>query len=277
MAKKAKKKAPVKKKTAKKAVKKATKKATKKAPAKKKKATKKAPIKAVAKSTAKKKSTVKKKPAPKKKEAAKTKPKNSTGKAKAKTSVKAKPAKAPAKKTTAKKTTAKKSKNKTSAKAANPVSSLVVGDTAPNFTMDTDTHGHISLADYKGKSHVLLYFYPKDDTPGCTVQACTFQKSEHAYSDANVTVIGVSPDSISSHQKFRSKYSLGFTLASDPDHSVCEAYGVWVLKNNYGKEYMGVQRATFLIDKEGKIAAIWPKVKVEGHDAEVQEMIANLG
>jgi peroxiredoxin Q/BCP len=266
MAKKAKKKAPVKKKTAKKTLKKATKKATKKAPAKKKKATKKVPIKTVAKSTAKKKS------APKKNAATKAKPKKSTGKAKAKTAAKAKPAKAPAKKTTA-----KKSKTKTSAKAAKPVSGLVVGDTAPNFTMDTDTHGQISLTDYKGKSNVLLYFYPKDDTPGCTVQACTFQKSEHAYSDANVTVIGVSPDTIASHQKFRSKYSLGFTLASDPDHSVCEAYGVWVLKNNYGKEYMGVQRATFLIDKEGKIAAIWPKVKVEGHDAEVQEMIANLG
>lgn len=269
MVKKAKKKTAVRKKTAKKAVKKSTKKAAKKAPAKKtkatKKTTKKAPAKAVAKSTAKKKS------ATKKKTAANAKPKKFATKAKVKTTAKAKPAKA-----TAKKTTAKKSKTKTSAKAANPTGGLAVGDPAPNFKMETDTHGHISLADYKGKSNVLLYFYPKDDTPGCTVQACTFQKSENAYGDANVTVIGVSPDSIASHQKFRSKYSLGFTLASDPDHSVCEAYGVWILKNNYGKEYMGVQRSTFLIDKHGKIAAIWPKVKVEGHDAEVQAKIAEL-
>ncbi len=251
MSKKSKKKVSVKKKTANKA----TKKAAKKAPAKNK-TTKKAPAKSVAKKKAK----------PAKKKTAK------------KATAKAKPVKAkvPAKKTTAKKAKPKKTKIKTSAKVAAPTSALAVGDSAPGFKMDTDTHGQISLANYNGKSNVLLYFYPKDDTPGCTVQACTFQKSENHYSDANVTVIGVSPDSIASHQKFRSKYSLGFTLASDPDHSVAESYGVWVLKNNYGKEYMGVQRATFLINKDGKIAAIWPKVKVEGHDAEVQSALAQL-
>ena len=260
MSKKAKKKATVKKKTAKKAVKKAT----KKAPAKKK-ITKKAPAKTVAKKKAKptKKVTTKKATA-KAKPAKKTAPKKSA------------PKKSAPKKSAPKKSKPKKTKTKTSAKVVKTTDGLAVGDSAPDFKMDTDTHGPVSLADYKGKNNVLLYFYPKDDTPGCTVQACTFQKSENHYNDANVTVIGVSPDTIASHQKFRSKYNLGFTLASDPDHSVAESYGVWVLKNNYGKEYMGVERTTFLIDKTGKIAAIWPKVKVEGHDAEVQEAMANL-
>jgi peroxiredoxin Q/BCP len=243
MSKKAKKKATAKKK-AKKAVKKATKKHAMKEPVKKKKATK----------------QIKKKT---------TKKKNN------KTSPSTTPTKT-TKKIAVKKTPSKKPKLKASKKVATPKNGLRVGDIAPGFTMETDTHGKIRLSDYKGKSNVLLYFYPKDDTPGCTVQACTFQKSENHYSDANVTVIGVSPDNIASHQKFRSKYGLGFTLASDPDHSVCEAYGVWVLKNNYGKEYMGVQRSTFLIAKNGKIAAVWSKVKVEGHDAEVQQAIALL-
>ncbi len=259
MAKKAKKKATVKKKAGKKIVKKAAKKTAKKAA---KKTPKKAAKKAVKKAPVKKKKTAKK---------ATTKVVAKKTAKTAKKTTKAKPAK-PA----VKKIETKKVKTKTKAKPTTETNSLSIGDPAPDFNMETDTHGKISLGDYLGKSHVLLYFYPKDDTPGCTVQACTFQESEHHYNDANVTVIGVSPDNIASHQKFRSKYSLGFTLASDPDHAVAESYGVWVLKNNYGKEYMGIQRATFLINKDGKIAAIWPKVKVEGHDAEVQAAIAQL-
>lgn len=180
------------------------------------------------------------------------------------------------KKATAKKVTAKKSvARKSTSKAAAGMPQI--GATAPAFTMKTDTNGTVKLSDFKGKSHVVLYFYPKDDTPGCTVEACAFQKSQKIYLKSGATVIGVSPDSVESHGKFRKKYGLDFILASDPDHAVAETYGVWVEKNNYGKKYMGIQRATFLIGKDGKIAAAWPKVKVEGHDEQVQQAIANLG
>lgn len=180
------------------------------------------------------------------------------------------------KKTTAKKVTTQKSLPKKKAAKVKTFAGPQVGAAAPAFSLKSDTDGTVKLSDFKGKSNVLLYFYPKDDTPGCTVQACTFQKSHKSYVSANTVIIGVSPDSIESHGKFRKKYGLDFILASDPDHAVAEKYGVWVEKNNYGKKYMGVQRATFLIRKDGKIAAVWPKVKVEGHDDQVQDALAAL-
>lgn len=188
----------------------------------------------------------------------------------------------PKKKKTVKKTATKKKaakkitkKNLTVKKAA-ASSTPAPGRTAPAFSMKTDNAGTVKLSNFKGKSPVVLYFYPKDDTPGCTVEACAFQKSLSAYKKSKAVIIGVSPDTIESHTKFRKKYGLDFILASDPDHSVAEKYGLWVLKNNYGKKYMGVQRGTFLIGKDGKIAAAWPKVKVVGHDDEVRAAIAAL-
>lgn len=147
-------------------------------------------------------------------------------------------------------------------------SSLNVGDTAPEFRMES-TAGIQSLKQYKGKKHVVLYFYPKDDTPGCTLEAKDFRDLSAKFSKADTVVIGVSKDDMKSHEKFCAKFDLNFAVASDADGSVCAAYGTWVEKSMYGKKYMGIQRATFLIDKAGKIAAVWPKVSVTGHAAEV--------
>ena len=157
------------------------------------------------------------------------------------------------------------------ATAAETLSSygLQVGDTAPAFLMQTDGDGRVSLMDYLGKQNVVLYFYPKDDTPGCTQEAKDFRDMQAEFEKAGTAIIGVSKDSPKSHDKFKGKFELNFMLASDLTGKVCEDYGVWVEKNMYGKKYMGIQRATFLIDKQGKIAAIWPKVKIEGHAADV--------
>ncbi len=142
-----------------------------------------------------------------------------------------------------------------------------VGTAAPAFTMPTDSGGEISLAALKGKK-VVLYFYPKDDTSGCTKEACAFRDALPDFTGIDAVVIGVSKDSAASHDKFKKKYELTFPLASDTS-GVCEAYGVWVEKSMYGKKYMGIERATFLIDASGKIAKVWNKVKVDGHAAEV--------
>jgi peroxiredoxin Q/BCP len=222
----------------------------------------------------KKKTTAKKVTAKKKTTAKKTATKKSTAKKTTAKKSTAKKTTATKKKTATKKVVAKTAVRKSTAKAAAGMPQ--VGAPAPAFTMKTDTSGTVKLSDFKGKSHVVLYFYPKDDTSGCTVEACAFQKSHKVYHKSGTTIIGVSPDSVESHGKFRKKYGLDFILASDPDHAVAETYGVWVEKNNYGKKYMGVQRATFLIGKDGRIAAAWPKVKVEGHDDQVQQAIANL-
>lgn len=152
---------------------------------------------------------------------------------------------------------------------------LQIGDKAPEFDLPTDGSGNINLAELKGKN-VVLYFYPKDDTPGCTVEAKGFRDSLEAFEGANTAIIGISKDSEIKHSKFIEKHSLNFTLASDENGTTCEDYGVWVEKNMYGKKYMGIQRATFLIDTEGKIANIWPKVKVDGHVEEVLEAAKNL-
>jgi thioredoxin-dependent peroxiredoxin len=148
--------------------------------------------------------------------------------------------------------------------------SLKVGDMAPDFTLTTDGGGSISLKELKGKT-VVLYFYPRDDTPGCTAEACAFRDSLPDFSKVKAEVVGISRDSVGSHDKFKRKFKLPFPLASDEDGKVTEAYGVWVEKSMYGKKYMGVERATFLIDGKGVIRDIWRKVKVEGHTDEVLE------
>ena len=141
---------------------------------------------------------------------------------------------------------------------------LQVGDKAPAFALATDTEGKVSLSSLKGAPFVL-YFYPKDDTSGCTKEAEGFTEAQKKFATLGVKVIGVSKDSLASHEKFRAKYKLKHTLGSDPETIVASAYGVWVEKSMYGRKYMGMDRATFLVDGKGKIQAIWRKVKVPGH------------
>jgi thioredoxin-dependent peroxiredoxin len=145
---------------------------------------------------------------------------------------------------------------------------LRVGDKAPNSTLPADGGHTVSLSELNGKS-VVLYFYPKDDTSGCTAEAIAFSKESKAFKAAGAVVVGVSKDSASSHDKFKAKYNLSVMLAADEDIKTAEAYGVWVEKSMYGRRYMGMERATFLIDGAGKIRQIWRKVKVPGHADEV--------
>lgn len=144
------------------------------------------------------------------------------------------------------------------------------GDAAPDFTLPTDGGETITLSSFKGKN-VVLYFYPKDDTPGCTTEAKEFTADVGAFEAANTVILGASPDPVKKHDKFKAKHELGITLVSDEELGMLEAYGVWVEKSMYGKKYMGVERSTFLIDAEGKIAKIWRKVKVKGHVEAVLE------
>ena len=146
---------------------------------------------------------------------------------------------------------------------------LNIGDNAPDFTLPTDGDGEITLSSLKGQK-VVVYFYPKDDTPGCTKESCGFSETLPAFNTLNTTIIGISKDSVAKHDKFKAKYDLQFPLASDENGTTCEDYGVWKEKNMYGKKYMGIERSTFLIDEQGKIAAIWRKVKVPGHVEAVQ-------
>jgi peroxiredoxin Q/BCP len=150
------------------------------------------------------------------------------------------------------------------------------GDAAPSFDLPDGAGGRVSLASLQGKP-VVLYFYPKDDTPGCTREACAFRDLKAEFDKAGATILGVSPDGPASHEKFTGKYALTFPLLSDPDHKVAEAYGVWGEKKNYGRTYMGITRATFLIDGQGKVAKVWPKVKVDGHADAVLEAVRALG
>ncbi|MEN2977974.1 peroxiredoxin [Tistrella bauzanensis] len=149
------------------------------------------------------------------------------------------------------------------------------GAKAPGFTMPTDGGGEISLAALKGK-RVVLYFYPRDDTPGCTKEACAFRDMHPDLQSLDAVVIGVSKDTTASHDKFKAKYELPFTLAADTDGAVCEAYGVWVEKNMYGRKSMGIERATVLIDETGTIRRIWRRVKVDGHAEAVKAAIEAL-
>ena len=149
------------------------------------------------------------------------------------------------------------------------------GSKAPAISLKDGNGNAVKLSDFKGK-FVVLYFYPKDDTPGCTIEANEFQASMADFKKAGAVVIGISPDSEKSHCKFADKFGLKFTLLADEGHLVAEKYGLWVEKSMYGKKYMGVQRATFLIDGDGKIAKAWPKVKPEGHAEEVLASAKNL-
>lgn len=137
---------------------------------------------------------------------------------------------------------------------------IKVGDLAPDFSAATDSGAMLKLSELRGK-RVVLYFYPKDDTPGCTTQACGFRDNYVDIEEKNAVVLGVSPDGIKSHQKFKTKFNLPFTLVADEDHAIAEAYGVWVEKSNYGKTYMGIERSHFVIDEQGKIVAVEIKVK----------------
>lgn len=146
--------------------------------------------------------------------------------------------------------------------------SLEIGDKAPDFTLPTDGAGTVRLSDLKGQ-HVVLYFYPKDDTSGCTAEACQFRDLFPKFGRSDAAVIGISRDSVASHDKFKKKYKLPFILAADEQGKVTERYGVWVQKSMYGRKYMGIERSTFLIDGKGVIRSIWRKVKVLGHAEEV--------
>jgi peroxiredoxin Q/BCP len=153
---------------------------------------------------------------------------------------------------------------------------LEIGDKAPDFTLPADGGGKVSLKDLRGKT-IILYFYPKDDTSGCTAEACAFRDQLPDFSKAKATVLGVSRDSVASHDKFKKKYGLTFPLLADEEGKVTEAYGTWVEKSMYGRKYMGIDRSTFLIDGKGIIRGISRKVKVPGHADEVLKAARGLG
>lgn len=163
---------------------------------------------------------------------------------------------------------------KVRAKTAPKKAALSIGSKAPAVSLQT-LEGKVSLANLKGKN-VVLYFYPKDDTPGCTKEACTFQDNLPKFKKMDAVVIGVSKDSIASHQKFAKKYKLNFNLAADDDVSVASAFGAWIEKSMYGRKYMGIDRSTFLIDSKGVVRNAWRNVKVPGHVEEVMEAVKKL-
>ena len=152
---------------------------------------------------------------------------------------------------------------------------LAEGDAAPDFTLTSDAGDQVKLSELRGKP-VVLYFYPKDDTPGCTTEACGFRDAMPDFKKLKATVIGVSKDSVARHDKFKTKYKLPFTLVSDEDGKICEKYGTWIEKSLYGRKYMGIDRATFLIDKDGVVRKVWHKVKVAGHVDEVAAALQAL-
>lgn len=152
---------------------------------------------------------------------------------------------------------------------------LSIGDPAPDFTLPDQSGEPVALTDLRGQ-RVVLYFYPKDDTPGCTKEACAFRDAQAKLAKFGAKVLGVSPDPVADHVKFRDKYQLNFPLLADPDHQVADAYGAWREKNMYGKKSMGIQRSTFLIDAQGKVAKVWKRVQVDGHDQQVLEALQAL-
>jgi peroxiredoxin Q/BCP len=153
--------------------------------------------------------------------------------------------------------------------------SLDQGDKAPDFNAPTDGGGKLKLSGLKGRK-VVLYFYPKDDTPGCTKEACDFRDHLKGFAKTDAVVVGISRDSEAKHDKFKEKYELPFKLVSDVDGKICEAYGTWVEKSLYGRKYMGIDRATFLIDEKGVVRKVWRKVKVPGHVEEVLQAAKDL-
>lgn len=155
------------------------------------------------------------------------------------------------------------------------MTTLSQGDAAPDFTMTTNGDATVSLSDFAG-SWLILYFYPKDDTPGCTKQAIAFTELQQEFSALDTKIVGVSKDTVAKHEKFAAKHDLTIQLGSDPEGTACESYGVWVEKKNYGRTYMGIERTTFLIDPKGRISKIWPKVRVAGHVDAVLETVRSL-
>jgi len=151
---------------------------------------------------------------------------------------------------------------------------LILGKAAPDFSMPTDGGGKVSLSDLAG-NWAVIYFYPKDDTPGCTKEAIAFTDHLKAFDALGAKIIGVSRDTVAKHDKFKAKHDLGITLASDEDGKMTEDYGVWTQKSMYGKTYMGIQRATVLLNPKGEVAHIWPKVRVKGHVEDVLETLTN--
>ena len=156
------------------------------------------------------------------------------------------------------------------------MSSVTEGSKAPDFSLETDGGGKVRLRDLKGRA-VVLYVYPKDDTSGCTVEALAFSALKRKFETAGATIVGVSPDPVKSHDKFKARHDLSIMLAADPDKKMLERYGVWVEKSMYGRKYMGAERSTFLIDPQGKVARVWRKVKVSGHADEVLAAAKELG
>jgi peroxiredoxin Q/BCP len=150
------------------------------------------------------------------------------------------------------------------------------GDTAPGFSLPADDGSVVSLEQFRGKK-VVLYFYPKDNTSGCTTQACDLRDTLPRIDERGAVVLGVSPDSLVSHEKFRDKFQLNFPLLSDPDHQVAEAYGVWKEKSMYGRKYWGIERSTFIIDEDGKVVEAWRKVKPKGHADRVADLLEEDG
>ena len=150
------------------------------------------------------------------------------------------------------------------------------GDLAPDFTLPAADGTQVTLSDLRGKK-VVLYFYPKDDTPGCTTQACDLRDAFVAITGEGAVVLGVSPDPLRSHEKFRDKFQLNFPLLSDEDHEVAEAYGVWKEKSMYGRKFWGIERSTFILDEDGKILEVWRKVSPKGHADRVQEALRGEG
>jgi peroxiredoxin Q/BCP len=140
-----------------------------------------------------------------------------------------------------------------------------VGQPAPDFRLASTDDREVALSDFKGKQAVVLYFYPRDDTPGCTAEACSFRDLRSLFHEHGAEILGVSTDSVKSHKKFQQKYHLTFPLLADPDHAVADQYGVWQQKRFMGREFMGIARTTFVIDKNGTITAVFPNVKVDGH------------
>jgi thioredoxin-dependent peroxiredoxin len=148
-----------------------------------------------------------------------------------------------------------------------------LGQPAPEFNLASTDDRNVSLADFKGKQAVVLYFYPRDDTPGCTAEACSFRDLRSLFNQSGAEILGVSTDTVKSHKKFQAKYHLTFPLLADTDHAVADQYGVWQLKKFMGREHMGIARTTFVVDKDGTLKAVFPNVKVEGHADKVLQAL----
>jgi thioredoxin-dependent peroxiredoxin len=151
----------------------------------------------------------------------------------------------------------------------------IIGKPAPPFTLDTDAGTKLSLSELKGK-RIVLFFYPKDDTSGCTIEACEFRDLFPRFKHASAVILGISPDSVESHVKFKTKFKLPYTLLADTGHAIAEAYGVWTQKSMFGKKYMGVERTTFIIDAKGVLQRVFGKVNPEGHAEEVEQALKEL-